>query len=252
MGAHGEPSALQGAVAGPIMAELQGLTGPSRQAGSMDIFTAIIASPTVDGVACAVIAARAARGGSETFFLNSASLTEFFRPSIQQKLPGLYSLVICDLELVHTTWDGQLVRPRLLDALRSFVSPALWLSARAWRPEDRAAVENILGPSRLVVSEAAPCTAALVRERFASPDDRYADAMVRFAGASAAGRAGGEAQPRACREGRAPPRAGARGARPPVPVGQWRLVAIEIPPQGHAYWREVSDHARARSGAGGR
>jgi len=136
------------------MAELQGLTGPSRQAGSMDIFTAIIASPTVDGVACAVIAARAARGGSETFFLNSASLTEFFRPSIQQKLPGLYSLVICDLELVHTTWDGQLVRPRLLDALRSFVSPALWLSARAWRPEDRAAVENILGPSRLVVSEA--------------------------------------------------------------------------------------------------
>jgi len=233
-----------------------------------------------------VIAARACEESFELFFFDSAELVDFFRASVQAKLPNLYTLVICDLEVIHTNWDGELIRPRLMDALRAFVSPMRWFCARAWRPEDRAAVQNILGEGMLVVSETAPCTAALVRDRLAAPNDEYAALMAQFASdrlpeaqdqqwgaqwrrvvASFKGNPGrlGEAiQPlidaspelvsehlkqQADRVERQNRELAARNAVDLVPVGEHRLVCVDIPADRHAFWREIGDQARVQSGA---
>jgi hypothetical protein len=205
---------------------------------------------------------------------------------MQQRLPSVYSLVLCDLEVVHTNWDGELVRPRLMDALRAFVAPMLWFSAQRWRPEDRAAVANIIGGERLVVSESAPCVAELVRDFFAGRTDEYADRMVLFA----SGRLPQEAEERwgsawrrvvaslkadpvrlseairplldatpeilserlkaeAARVEAQNRDVAARHAEGPFPVGGHKLVAVAIPRQRHAFWREISDSARAQEGA---
>ncbi len=246
----------------------------------------IVSSPSVDGVACAVIAARAAGGPAVTLFWESERLLDFFGAPVQQKLPGVYSLVICDHTVVHTNWDGELVRPRLMDALRASVAPMLWFSAQRWQPEDRAAVQNILGAERLVVSEAASCTAELVHGFFAGQADQYTDTMVLFASGrlpqEAAERWGNEwrrvisalkADPTRLSEAvgpliegtperlgenlRAQARrieaqnrdAAARSAAGPLPVGEHKLVVVVIPRERHAFWCEIGEFARAHKGA---
>ncbi len=252
----------------------------------MTTLTAIVAAPGVDGVACAVVVARACQGPFDTLFFDSEHLLDFFDASVQRRLPNLYDLVICDLGVVHTNWDGKLLRPHLMDALRGLVAPVLWFSRRSWLPEDRAAVENIFGEGRLVLSETAPCTASLVRDHFAASDDEYADLMVRFASGSLSEEAAAlwgaswrqaivslkddvrrlsdaigpliDGDPerlseqlalRAARIETENRELAARGAEEPVEMGGHKLVPLSVPPGRHAFWREISDQARAQSGA---
>jgi hypothetical protein len=251
----------------------------------MSIPTIVASVPDVDGVASAVVACRAASGPFQTFFFESARLVDFLRRPVQSKLPGFYTLIICGLDVVHTNWDGELLRPRLMDALRGFVSPVLWFSARPWSAEDRAAVANVLGEEKLAIWPDAPCTADLVCRRLASADDAYAARMVRFAAGNAP-----EASLFPCADDwrsvisslRGEPerltdavqplldgtpekldkglkeraarieqenRDIARNAETPVDVYDKKLTTIAIPPGHHAFWREIGALARAQAGA---
>ena len=252
----------------------------------MSRLTVILASGDVDGVASAVIAARAADGPVEMLFFDSEHLVDFFSNSFQDKFPGRHHLIICGLEVVHTSWDGELLRPRLMDALRASVSQVLWFSSRHWRPKDRAAVANIFGSGNLVVGPNASCTAALVRSHFASEDDEYAVLMEglaagrlpqeaedvwgsRWSGIIASfkddlrhlGEAVAplvEARPwqipdalieKAARTEQQDRELAERNAAGPVQVGEHKLATIDIPSHRHAFWREISRWALAHTGA---
>jgi len=253
-------------------------------AGNEREFTVAAAPMTADGAVCAALVARSAGGHCEVVFFDSDRLAEFFEPGIQDKLPGLYRLVICGHGVVHTDWDGRLVRPQLMERLRACVLPILWFSAAEWIPEDRATVGNMLGQERLRLSPAASCTAALVRDHFCAKDDAYAGQLVGLVrGATArepewAGpwrriinslkndaRALREAIEPLIEEQPDPPpqplldraalaekenrQAAERGCGDLVTVGEFKLVPVVIPPQRHAFWREVADAAIARTGA---
>jgi len=252
----------------------------------MGKLAAILASGDIDGVASAVIAARAADGPVELLFSESQHLVRFFGNSVQDKLPRRYNLIICGLEVVHTSWDGELVRPRLMDLLRAFMSPVLWFSSRAWRPEDRAAVESIVGAGNLLVNADAPCTAALVHSHFARPDDEYAALMEELAAGRLPDQAEAEwgaqwrrvitsfkgdlrhlreaveplvdARPteipdalleRATRTEQENRELAERSAEEPVQVGEHKLACIDIPRERHAFWREISGCSLALTGA---
>ncbi len=252
----------------------------------MSRLTVIVAGRDVDGVASAAIAARAAGGPVEMLFFEADRLAAFFDSPVQEKLPGLYRLIICGLGVVHTDWDGEVIRPRLMQALRAFVGPLLWFSAAEWRSEDRAAVQNILGGSRLTMSESASCAAELVRDRLAAPDDAHAELLVRFAAGrlppqaeadwgkpwrrviaslrdesgrlreavaplieGRPGEIGSALIERAERVERENRQFAADHAGELVPVGERKLVVIGVPRQRHAFWREISDHARSHAEA---
>ena len=250
--------------------------------------TIIVATPDVDGVASAVIAARAAGGGgdADTVFCESADLADFLTAGERRQLPRPCDLILCGLEVVHTTWDGRLVRPQLVRALRGLVGTKHWFSVRSWTAEDRAAVHGIVGGGRLVVSDSAACAAALVRDCLAAPGDHYAELMVAFASGQLPEQADEEwgadwrrvvawrkGDPDRLKEAVAPLMDGhperldeglKQGAREqdarnrrfaadhsgePLPVGERKLVVIDVPPEMHAFWREISDGARAETGA---
>ena len=250
----------------------------------MKQFTVIVAPLTSDGAACAALAARACRSSHEIIFFGSQRLADFLDSPTQEKLPPLYSLVICGLEVVHTDWDGRLVRPRLMDALRAFGSTILWFSADEWDPDDAAAVRHIIGEERLILDADAPCSAALVRHHSCPKRDAYADQLVRLGCPSAGSQpewAGpwrrvinslkddpaalrdaisllieerpDELEPgmieRAERVEEQNRATAARCAEPPVPVGELKLVSVAVPRQQHAFWHEVSYYARAHTGA---
>ncbi len=159
----------------------------------MDMLTVILSRPDPDGVASAAIAARVAEGAArpaggvvEMLFAQAQHLAEFFGEAAQRKLPASYRLVVCGVGVAHVNWDGEVIRPRLVEALRTFVRPVEWFSAEFWEPEDRAVVAHILGEGRLHVSAAASSTAALVRGAFAGGtravgEDAYADSLVALA-----------------------------------------------------------------------
>jgi len=252
----------------------------------MTRFTAILAPPDVDGVACCVIAARSAGGPFQTFFLESMSLGEFFSGDTQGRLPRLYTLLVCGLEMARMNWQGELLRPPLMEALRSVVGTVLWFSNRTWHPEDRAAVANIIGEENLTIEPSAPCTAQLVSRRLVRGEEAYAEKMVQFASGAlpqeeeerwgvgwrrvvAALRADPARLPQAIQplmdghperlpadlvelsmrvesENR---RIAERGAAEPVPVRGYGLVRVEVPPGRHAFWREIAAYARAQTGA---
>lgn len=88
-------------------------------------------------------------------FAPAQRLAEFFGEAAQRKLPASCRLVICGVGVAHVNWDGDLIRPRLVETLRTFVRPVQWFSAEFWEPEDRAVVAHILGEGRLHVSAAA-------------------------------------------------------------------------------------------------
>ena len=195
-------------------------------------------------------------------------------------------LIICGLEVVHTSWDGELLRTRLMDALRSFVSPIAWFCAGHWPPEDRGAVGNILGEGKLTVSQDASCTAALVRDYFAKPGDPYARALMQWASGSLPAqeeeRWAGDwrrvisslrSDPEGIRKAispliEAPPGQPDKGlleravrteeenrqlapqsVEEIVQVGDKKLVPVNIPREKHSFWREISEYARLNAAA---
>ena len=251
----------------------------------MQRFNVIGAVPTVDGAASAAIVARTSISSCEVLFFESDRLSEFFTSDVQSKLPGFYTLVLCGHEVVHTDWDGRLMRPHLMDVLRAFVSPVLWLSAAPWEPEDTAAIQHIIGESNLIVGDYTASTAALARSHFFKAGDTYADNLVRLAGPP---RRDEEPEwvskwrrvlsalrndPVRLREALQPlieerPQdmgAGliaaaervekensddvARTVGEPVDMGEFKFVTVAVPPGRHAFWREISDCARAKTGA---
>jgi hypothetical protein len=250
----------------------------------MDTSPVIVAEPTPDGAACAVLAARGIGDLCGTFFFPAAELVGFFDPSTQRDLPRVYSLIICGMGLVHTSWDGKLLRPYLVQKLRDFVRPVRWFSARNWKPDDRAAVENIIGEDRLIVDPSAENNAELVRQHYAGNEDQYAEDILALAGGNAAdapawvndwhriisslknepGRIGEIIQPllngqpgevsaelldRADHTEQRNRELASENVSDPVAMRDYSLVRIDIPPDRHAFWREIGAYARARHGA---
>jgi len=248
-------------------------------------FTVVICAPDLDAVVSAALVGRAAPGRTEVMVFDSERLAEFFGPSVQQKLPRVYELVLCGLEVTHRDWDGALVRPRLMDALRAQAHRVRWFSARRWSGQDLQAVAHLIGSDRLVVSPEAASVASLVRQHCCAPDDSYADALVRFA----EGRLSAEEQEAwgadlrlVLTALRADPgelaaavgllmeertaelierhvasareldeqnrRLGQSGGEP-IQVGEVTLVRLSLPRPRHPFWPEISAHARAATGA---
>jgi hypothetical protein len=249
----------------------------------MDQNTVIVAEPTPDGAVCAVLAARACRTPRRTFLLPSPELLDFFAHSTQRDLPRVYSLVICGLGLVHTSWDGRLLRPHVVQALRDFARPVRWFSNREWEPDDRIAVQNIIGEDRLTVDPSAPSSAKLVRAYYSDPDPDYADTLVQLAGSEEEAtvewtprwrriisslkddpaRLSPAVQPlidgepedipgdlldRAERIEQGNRELASENASDPVPMRDYTLTRIDIPPDRHAFWREISAFARSARG----
>ncbi len=248
--------------------------------------TVVVSAPDADAVVAGALAGRAAAGRAEALVYDSHGLAAFFGPPVQQRLPRGYDLVLCGLEVVHWDWDGRLVRPGLMDALRSFAGPMRWFSARPWDPDDRQAVGHILGEGNLTVADTPGSAAALVRSALVGPDDAYADSLVRLAtralpredeeawGAGArlaltALKADHQALAAAqafLMEGR--PQAlvdkyGERAARTddenrrfareragePRPMGDMKLVFLSLSPPRQPFWAEISAYAREETGA---
>jgi len=245
----------------------------------------VVASRTVDGVASAVLAARSARSAFEVIFLDSEGLPGFFVPSMQQKLPPFYELIICDLGVMRRNWDGELIRPALMDRLRELGRPVRWFSCEPWMAEDRAAVGHIIGEGNLVVNQSAPCTASLVREALVDEAGPFEEGLVELAGGGA-GEGAAEwvgkwrsvisalkdapaalaeaisplisARPeqvseelleRAARTEQANREFAKGHVGEPVAMRESKLVTIELPPERHAFWAEISEYARADTGA---
>ncbi len=143
-------------------------------------FTVIVSEPHVDGLAAAALVARACPGRFETLVCAASDLLAFFGPGVQRKLPRTYDLVLCGLEVVHVDWDGRPVRPGLMDALRGFLGPITWCSARAWEPEDVRAVAHTIGEANLNTGSAAS-SAAAVADRTESARDAFGRSLVQFA-----------------------------------------------------------------------
>jgi len=249
-------------------------------------FTVVVAAPDVDSVVAGALAGRAADGRVEFLVFDSGGLVGFFASGVQQKLPRSYDLVLCGLEVVRTDWDGRPVRPPLMDALRAFLGPVRWFSARAWEPDDLSAVAHIIGDVNLVAPGVPGSVAAAVRDalfRQAGPSE---DALVRFAagrlslaeeeawGASARliltalkadygklaeamgflmeGRYGGlveEFGERARRTDEDNRRLGRQNAREPQAVGEMKLVFVTVPAPSQRFWAEIGSYARREKGA---
>jgi hypothetical protein len=242
-----------------------------------DRFTVVVTAPDEDACAAAALVGRCVEGHVEPLVFDSERLAAFFDHSVQQKLPHGYDLAFCGLEVVHTDWDGRLVRPKLMDALRSHIGPVRWFAACRWDPVDRQAIEQMIGRSNLVASETAESTAALVAAHYGQEDDAYARLLVELAdGSPAAGEAArahgiltalkgnhrelavavsllmeerlaelvrnyGAAAERVDQENR---RSARERASEPRPMSTFRLVCLSLPREKHAFWAEISAYAR--------
>ena len=246
-----------------------------------DRFTVVVAAPDVDACAAAALVGRCAQGHVETLVFDSERLVAFFGHSVQQKLPHGYDLVFCGLEVVHTDWDGRLVRPKLMDSLRSHIGPVRWFAACRWDPVDRQAIEQMIGRGNLVASDTADSTAALVAAHYGLEDDAYARQLVEVGGGQAEGEAArahgiltalkgshremaiavsllmeerladlarsyGATAARVEEENRRAARERASDARP---MGALKLVCLSLPRDKHAFWAEISAYARERAEA---
>jgi hypothetical protein len=147
-------------------------------AGSL---TVVVSSADLDGLLAGAVAGRAAEGTAEAVVFDAQKLFEFFGPAVQQRLPRGYNLVLCGLEVVHIDWDGRLVRPRLMDALRNFLGPIRWFSAGPWDPDDRQAVGHIVGEGNVAISQTGASVAGLVLDTYLRRSDGYEDSLVRLA-----------------------------------------------------------------------
>jgi len=250
-----------------------------------DPFTAVVAAPEADAVAAGVLAGRAAEGKAEVLIFDSQGLVDFFAPDLQRRLPRSYRLVLSGQEVVHTDWDGRLVRPGLMDALRAFLGPIRWFSSAPWEPEDRRAVGHIVGEENLALSGGRSLAAAVLKA-CCEPHDEYAALLVRLTER----RGAGAEEERQAEElhlvlsalkgerGRLAEAAGAlmegglqdvleayaerarriaddnrRFAREhagePLPMGEMKLVTITLPAPRQPFWVEVSRYARQEAEA---
>ncbi len=246
-----------------------------------DRFTVVVVAPDVDACAAAALVGRCAPGHTETLVFDSERLASFFEHPVQQKLPHGYDLVFCGSEVVHSDWDGRLVRPKLMDALRSHIGPVRWFAAYRWDPVDRQAIEQMIGRGNLAASDTADSTAALVAAHYGLEEDAYARQLLDLAVGKAEGRAGrahgiltalkgnhremavavsllmderlaelvrryGATADRVEEGNR---RAARQRASEPRPMGALKLVCLSLPPEKHAFWAEISAYAREEAEA---
>ena len=244
----------------------------------------VIAEPTADGAACAVMALRASGSTPDTFFVSSQKLADLFSSGTPGRSSASPSVIICGLGVVHTSWDGRVLRPHLMQSLRDIASPIRWFSPRRWRSEDRTAVANIIGVERLVVAPDSSCAAELIADFYAGQMGEDAKALVQMAG----GKGNGSApdwvgrwrrviaalrdRPSQIRPAIEPLVAGnpagldagfleraeaveqtnrdtaAQLAGDPIAMRQHTLTCLAIPGERHAFWREISQYARAVRG----
>lgn len=249
-----------------------------------DRTTVVVVAPDVDAAAAAALIGRGAQGHVEPLVFDSERLAAFFERSVQQRLPHGYDLAVCGLEIVHVDWDGRLVRPLLMDALRRHIGPVRWFAACRWDPEDRGAIVQMIGRGNLFVSDVAGSTAELVAASCGLEDDAYSRMLVKLgAGDTSAGRDTSDnaelARAHAVltalkgnhRElavavsllteerladlvrnyGETADRVDAENRRlarerasEPRPMGTLKLVCLSLPPDKHAFWSEISAYAR--------
>lgn len=250
----------------------------------MEQITVVAAEPTVDGAASAVLALRQANSPTRNVFLFPDQLPDFFDRKTQQSYPSVYQLVICGIGVVHTSWDGELLRPKLIECLRDFPGPVRWYSASSWRSEDIAAIRNIIGDQRLRTDATAACCAEIVRRDYSSGTPYFADAMVQLGGGTQGSSAEWmnaweriieslkndlprlsdaigpliDGEPEDYDEGlleRAKEieernrRIADDGASDPRPMREYTLTRVEVPVDLHCFWREISAYARSKRGA---
>jgi len=248
--------------------------------------TVVVAAPNMDAAVGAALAGRAASGRVEALIFDSEDLVEFFDHETQQELPRGYELVLCGVKVIRMNWDGRLVRPRLMKRLRGHVGLVRWFSASGWRPEDRRAVEHIIGEDKLFVDEGARSVAATVWDECCGRPDDYGRSLVQFArgelddeeeeawgadlrkvlGALKGDRAAMseavsammrqriqdvidqrlEQAERIEEENRACAR---ENAEDPRLMRGKKLVAISIPRERHPFWAEISAYAREATGS---
>ena len=144
----------------------------------MDQPTVVLFDLTIDGAISAVLAARALGDECQLRPTRAEKLPDFFEESVQSGLPASCELVVCALEVVHKDWDGELIRPRLMEGLRGFAGPMRWFSAEPWHPEDVAAVGHLVGADKLVVSENVRCAAELVQQHLLPEPKHYEQRLV--------------------------------------------------------------------------
>ncbi len=249
-------------------------------------FTVAVCAPDADGLVAGALAGRAAGDRTEAMVFESERLAAFFEPDVQQRLPRVYDLVLCGPEVCHSDWDGRLVRPRLMDALRAFVGRIRWYSRHQWEPEDLRAVGHLAGEENLVVREGARSVAMLVAEERFGPDDEYEQSLARFAAGDLQERereAWGDqlagvltalkASPSAMAdaigmlmEGKVQELIRRHGdlaerteednrcfartqADEPLRMGEAKLVFLSLPAARHPFWAEISQYARQETGA---
>ncbi len=248
-------------------------------------YTVIVAAPEVDPVVAAAVVGRAVGGRVEVLIFDSQELPRFFEPEAQRKLPRGYSLILCGVEVVHSDWDGRLVRPQLMDHLRHFYGAVRWFSARPWQPEDRRAVAHIIGNERLVLGETAGSVTGLVVQAFDSAADDYARKLTLFAAGELTAEEVQWAAPlrtvltglkadryalveaagdlmvqdidalleRHLEEARRIEddnrRFAAEQAEEPLQMGEQKLVCLTVPRRRQCFWAEVSAYARQEAEA---
>jgi len=249
-------------------------------------FTVVVASPEVDAVIGGALAGRAAAGAVEALVFDSQDLAGFFTPAVQRRLPRGFNLVLCGQSVVHCDWEGRLVRPRLMDALRSFLGPLRWFSAGPWDPEDRRAVAHVIGDGNLFVGDGTAPVAQLVRAHCGPAEDACADSLAQFAAGhsrrpdeAATGEAvrrilsapkadrsrlahamgvlmAGEVErlvadhdAEARRVEQENRRLAAEQAGAVRMMGETKLVLLALPAERHPFWEEIGAFARREAGA---
>lgn len=140
--------------------------------------TVIIARNAVDPILASVVVARESRNLFDLRFYEDDELPEFFSRSLQHGLPARYELVVLGLNPRRRTLAGELIRPKLMDALRTFGRPIRWLSTEAWDAEDAGAVRHIVGDKNLLVAPSAGSCLELAASAFGA-DDAQARKLVR-------------------------------------------------------------------------
>lgn len=244
----------------------------------MDQPTVILFDMTIDGAISAALAARALGQECQLRATRSERLPDFFEESVQVGLPASCELVICALEVVHKDWDGQLIRPRLMEGLRGFAGPIRWFSAEPWHPEDVAAVGHLVGADKLTVSGNARCAAELVQQHLLREPRHYEQRLVSTVLGPESGWAVWQENWRSVvRALKAKPEKAGEAlsvlvegrpellseelvehakeveqenhefaeqhASDPLEMRANTLVTIDIPPERHCFWSEIGSHA---------
>ncbi len=144
-------------------------------------FTVVVCTPDVDAALAAAIAGRVAEGRAETLVFASDELPAFFESEMQRRLPRGYDLTLCGHQVVHVDWDGRLVRPVLMKRLRRFVGVVRWFGRQPWRPEDRRALEHMIGADNVALADAGAALAELVLHQQQGGEDGYVQDLARCA-----------------------------------------------------------------------